>query len=113
MSDDATPFVRELAGGDRSVLDQLFPLVYSDLHALAASFLASERPNHTLQPTALIHESYARLVDHRAVHVNDRKHFIAVAARAMRRVLVDHARRRGADKRGGEHACMSVDTTIL
>jgi len=95
------------------VLDRLYPLVYRELHSLAATFLAGERRDHTLQPTALVSESYVRLVDQRAVHVNDRKHFIALAAQAMRHVLVDHARRHEADKRGGRLKRVAVDTSVF
>jgi RNA polymerase sigma-70 factor (ECF subfamily) len=110
MADDqATRYVHSLARGDRSVLDRLYPLVYAELRALAASFLAAERPDHTLQPTALVSESYVRLVDQSVVKVHDRKHFIAVAAGAMRHVLVDHARRRNAEKRGGGLARVEID----
>ena len=113
VSDDATRIVRQLALGDRSALDRLYPLVYDELRALAASFLAAERPGHTLQPTALVSESYVRLVDQRAAHVNDRRHFMAVAAQAMRHVLVDHARRRSAGKRGGQKQRISLSTSLL
>jgi len=87
--------------GDRDSMDELFRRVYDELRALAAGQLGRERPGHTLQPTALVHEAFVKLSGGGAVHVEDRRHFVAVAARAMRQVLVDHARRRMADKRGG------------
>lgn len=86
--------------GDESALDRLVPLVYDELRALATRRLRNERDGHTLQPTALVHEAYARLVDSQA-EFTDRAHFFALAARTMRRVLVDYARGRNADKRGG------------
>jgi RNA polymerase sigma factor (TIGR02999 family) len=87
--------------GDRQSVDELFRRVYDELRALAAGQLKRERPGHTLQPTALVHEAFVKLSGGGAVHADDRRHFVAIAARAMRQVLVDHARRRMADKRGG------------
>lgn len=86
--------------GDERALDRLVPLVYDELRALATRRLRNERDGHTLQPTALVHEAYARLVDSQA-EFTDRAHFFALAARTMRRVLVDYARARNAEKRGG------------
>lgn len=79
---------------------QLFPLVYGELRRLAGGYLRRERPNHTLQATEVVHEAYLKLVDHAAVAWQSRGHFFAVAGRAMRQILVDHARKRGRDKRG-------------
>ena len=87
--------------GDREALDQLLPLVYEELRRQAARYLRQERPEHTLQATALIHEAYLRLVDQRSVEWQNRAHFFAIAARLMRQILVDHARRHEAAKRGG------------
>jgi RNA polymerase sigma factor (TIGR02999 family) len=95
--------------GDRAALDQLVPLVYDELHRLAGRQLRQERPNHTLQPTALVHEAYVKLIDQRRVHWKNRAHFFGVAARLMRRVLVDHARSRLAAKRGGGEPRVSLD----
>ena len=86
---------------DPEALDRLMPLVYDELRALASRRLRGERPDHTLQATALVHEAYARLVEG-AVDFADRAHFFALAATAMRRILVDYARRRGRAKRGGD-----------
>lgn len=88
--------------GDREALDQLMPLVYDRLRRLAGSFLLHERPDHTLQTAALVNEAYLRLIDQGQVRWRDRAHFLAIAGRMMRRILVDHARRRGYAKRGGE-----------
>jgi RNA polymerase sigma factor (TIGR02999 family) len=87
--------------GDRAALDHLMPLVYADLHRVAAGYMRRENENHALQPTALVHEAYVRLVDQRQVKWRNRAHFFGVAAGMMRRILVDHARRRQAEKRGG------------
>lgn len=96
-----TRLLDELSGGRRDALDALLPLVYSELHRRAASYLHRERPEHTLQPTALVHEAYLRLVDQRNVQWQNRAHFFGIAAQAMRRILVDHARRHRRVKRGG------------
>jgi RNA polymerase sigma factor (TIGR02999 family) len=88
--------------GRREALDQLVPLVYEDLRRLAVGYMLRETPGHSLQPTALVHEAYVRLVDQRRVQWRNRAHFFGVAASMMRRILVDHARKRRADKRGGD-----------
>ena len=95
--------------GDAAALNQLLPLIYAELRRIAARQLRSERVNHTLQPTALVHEVYLRLVDQRRVAWQDRAHFLGVAAQTMRRILVDHARRHGARKRGDGVQCVSID----
>jgi RNA polymerase sigma factor (TIGR02999 family) len=91
-----------LSGGDRSVLPRLMPLIYDDLRDAAARAMRRERAVHTLQVTGLVHEAYMRLVDQREAKWEHRSHFLAVAAQIMRRVLVDHARARAAQKRGGD-----------
>lgn len=96
-----TALLGEWSRGDHGALDRLLPLVYAELRRMAARQLRSERPNHTLQPTALVHEAYLRLVEQRQVDWQGRAHFVGVAAQAMRRILVDHARRHTASKRGG------------
>jgi RNA polymerase sigma factor (TIGR02999 family) len=99
---DVTRILSALAQGDAQAEDQLLPLVYDELRKLAAHKLAQEKPGQTLQATALVHEAYLRLVDgDKALHWDSRGHFFAAAAEAMRRILVDNARRRGARKRGG------------
>lgn len=89
-----------LREGEESAVGELFQVVYAELRSLAAGQLARERPGHTLQPTALVHEAFLKLYG-TAAGAEDRDHFVGLAARAMRQILVDHARRRGADKRGG------------
>ena len=100
---DVTRILSQIESGDPSAAEQLLPLVYDELRKLAAAKLAQEKPGQTLQATALVHDAYLRLVDvEQAQHWNSRGHFFAAAAEAMRRILVDQARRRKADKRGGE-----------
>jgi RNA polymerase sigma factor (TIGR02999 family) len=95
--------------GDKEALDRLLPLVYDELRQLAASYLRRERGNHTLQPTALVHEAYFRLVDQRDAAWQNRSHFFGVAAHLMRLILVDHARARSAEKRGGDAVRVPLD----
>jgi len=90
--------------GDRSALDRLAPLVYPDLHRIAASFLRRESAQHTLQPTALVSELFLKLIGRREAHFDNRRHFYALAAQLMRMALIDHARRSKAGKRGGDLA---------
>lgn len=100
--------------GDREALERLIPLVYGELHRMAERYLRRERPGHTLQPTAIINEAYLRLVGRQGVDWQDRAHFFAVAAQSMRRILVEHARRRDAKKRGGgEGARYLLDTVAV
>ncbi len=96
-----TALLDRWAGGDPRAFDALMPLVYRKLHDLAAHYLHQERRNHTLQPTALVHEAYMRLAGVRRMHLRNRSHFYGAAAQVMRRVLVDYARERCALKRGG------------
>ena len=98
---EATRLLRRIADGDEGAAAELFPVIYDDLRRLAASYLGRERKGHTLQPTALVHEAFLRLVAAKDLDVVDRAHFFRLAARAMRQLLVDHARRRKAQKRGG------------
>src|SRR5499427_4182294 len=99
---EVTALLKEWAAGDRAALERLMPIVYGELRRLAASQLRAERREHTLQPTALVHEAYLRLVGQRSVSWANRAHFFAIAAEMMRRVLVDHARKRRAAKRNPE-----------
>ena len=112
LSHNITHLLKEWSAGDRRALDRLTPLVYEELRHQAARYLRRERPGHTLQTTALIHEAYLRLIDAKDVHWQSRAHFFAVAANLMRRVLVDHARRRDAEKRGGSHIRLTLDEAL-
>ena len=104
-----TSLLEKFEPGDRPAFEQLFADVYAELRALAARHLEPERKNHTLQPTALVHEAYFKLVDQTRVDWRGKTHFLAIAAQAMRRILVDHARRRGAAKRGGNWHRIALD----
>ena len=99
--EDVTQLLVRWEGGDRAALDALMPLVEQELRQLARSYLRRERGGHTLQPTALVNEAYLKLVDQRDARWQSRAHFYGVAAQLMRRILVDHARARRAEKRGG------------
>ena len=108
-----TLLLRRLSGGDQDALTELMPLMYGELHSLASSYLRRERPDHTLQTTALVHEAYLRLVNQNDAQWNERGHFLAVAAQIMRRILVDHARRRKSDKRGGPVAKLPLEEALV
>ncbi|HNP62810.1 MAG TPA: sigma-70 family RNA polymerase sigma factor [Woeseiaceae bacterium] len=113
MSDpNITRLLHDWVEGDPQSLEALTPLVYDQLHRIAARAFRSERPDHTLQTTALVHEAFAKLVNV-DVEWQDRSHFFALAARMMRRILVDHANARGAAKRGGDAAKLPLDDVIV
>ncbi|HEU4890889.1 MAG TPA: sigma-70 family RNA polymerase sigma factor [Vicinamibacterales bacterium] len=99
--------------GDRSALDELMPLVHQELRRLARLQMRGERGNHTLQTTALVNEAFIRLIDLRRIRWQDRAHFLALSARLMRRVLVDHARSRNYQKRGGGAATVALDDVLI
>jgi RNA polymerase sigma factor (TIGR02999 family) len=101
MTPDVTALLLAWNQGNRDALEHLMPLVYQELHRIADAHFRRERPEHTLQATALVHEAYLKLVNQRHAHWENRTQFFAVAAQLMRRVLVDHARAQAADKRGG------------
>jgi len=113
MPSDVTQLLVQWVKGNRSALDQLTPLVYDELHQRARNYLRHERPDHTLQPTALIHEVYLRMVGENLPQWQNRAHFFAIASRAMRQILVDHARRRGAIKRGDGVADLSLEEALV
>ena len=100
-SNQVTELLGRWRGGDREALDSLIPLVYNELRQIARHYLRSERPGHTLQSTALVHEAYVRMISQDLPQWQNRAHFFAVAAQLMRQILVDHARASRADKRGG------------
>lgn len=108
-SPNITHLLHEWGAGDQRALDELTPLVYEELRKQAARYLRRERRGHTLQTTDVIHEAYLRLVDANGVHWQSRTHFFAIAANLMRRILVDHARRRDATKRGGSQVRLPLD----
>ena len=102
MNKEVTSLLRDMQGGDSAAVDRLVPIVYRELRRIAGALMKNERRDHTLQPTAVVHEALVRLMEGEPVSFENRAHFFAIAARIMRRLLVDHARRRVADKRGGE-----------
>jgi RNA polymerase sigma factor (TIGR02999 family) len=117
VSDEAskhavTQLLSDLKEGRAAAAEELLPLVYSELRRIAASYMRRERPNHTLQATALVHEAFLQLVDQTRVDWKNRAHFFGVAAQLMRRILVEHARAHGAQKRGGAAAKLSLEEAI-
>lgn len=109
LPNEITQLLRRWSQGDRAAFDQLMPVVHRELRKLAGSYLKDERPNHTLQPTALINEAYLRLVAQDFPEWESRSHFFGVAAHLMRQILVDHARAHAAAKRGPESPKLSLD----
>ena len=109
---EVTQLLREWSGGRQEARDELLGLVYEPLRAIAGRHLNREREGHTLQPTALVNELYLKLVGQRSVAWNDRAHFFAVAAQVMRRILVDHARRKKSDKRGGDMIPVTIGAAL-
>ena len=105
--------LRQWSGGNREVLEDLMPLVYDELHKQAARFLDRERRDHTLQATALINETYLKLIDQREVHWENRTHFFAISANLMRRILVDYARKKNREKRGGDVVKLPLEEAAL
>ncbi|MBL8878008.1 MAG: sigma-70 family RNA polymerase sigma factor [Phycisphaerales bacterium] len=106
---DVTRLIQLVASGRSAAVDELLPLVYAELRALAESHLRRERAGHTLQATSLVHEAYIKLVDQTQAQWRDRAHFFAVAAHAIRRILVDYARTRGRIKRGGGRTALPLE----
>ena len=110
---EVTRLLSQWTDGRQDALDRLLPQVYAELRRLASSYLRRERPNHTLQATALVHEAFLKLVDQRAVRWQNRAHFFGIAAQAMRRILVDHARAHAAGKRGAGERPVSLDDALV
>ena len=108
-----TALLQAWSAGDRTALDRLVPIVHAELRRLARRYMRQERAGHTLQTTALIHEAYIRLVDAQGVNWQNRAHFFGISARLMRQVLVDFARRRGYQKRGGGEHRVPFDEALL
>jgi RNA polymerase sigma-70 factor (ECF subfamily) len=110
---EITRLLEELRAGDTAAVEALMPLVYNELRRQARHYLAQERRGHSLQPTALVHEVYLRLFGNATIQWQNRAHFFAIAAQVMRRILVDHARSRRADKRGGSWGKVSLDEAMI
>ncbi|HEX8195796.1 MAG TPA: sigma-70 family RNA polymerase sigma factor [Pyrinomonadaceae bacterium] len=111
-SESVTQLLIEHSRGDSEAVEKLLPAVYDELRRLAAGYLRRERSDHTLQPTALVHEAYLKLIDQTRVSWQNRAHFFGVAAQVMRRILVDHAREHRAAKRGAEFQIMPLDENL-
>ncbi len=109
---DITRLLLELSDGNADVVETLLPVVYDELKKLAAGYLRRERVDHTLQPTALVHEAYLKLIDQRSVSWQNRAHFFGIAAQLMRRILIDHAKSRNAGKRGRDFRKLSLNEDI-
>lgn len=109
---EVTRLLRDWSSGRRAALDSLMPLVHRELHQLASSYMRRERPGHTLQVTALVNEAYLKLVDQTQADWKNRSHFFGIAAQCMRRILVDHARQRVAQKRGGEQIVVALEADM-
>ena len=112
MHKDITTLLLEWSGGNRAALDELMPLIYAEFRQLAARALRRERPNHTLQSTALAHELYLKLIDQKRAQWRDREHFFAMASQIIRRILVDYARRLHAQRRGGLDTRITLDEAL-
>ncbi len=110
---DITQMLVELTDGNQDVVNEILPHIYSELRRLAGSYLRRERSDHTLQPTALVHEAYMKLIDQRNVKWQNRAHFFGIAAQVMRRILMDHARKHLANKRGGDADILPLEEEIL
>ena len=109
VSQPITEALHDLSRGDSSAMDRVMPVVYAELRRLAGFYLRQEREGHTLQPTALVHEAYFRLIGENQPEYQNHAHFLGVAAHAMRQILIDHARTRNAAKRGGGQVVFSID----
>lgn len=110
---EITAMLIELTEGNQDVVDRILPFIYDELRRLAGSYLRRERPDHTLQPTALVHEAYMKLIDQKKVQWQNRAHFFGIAAQVMRRLLMDHARKHLANKRGGDAEILPLEEEIL
>lgn len=111
-STQVTQLLARWSNGDRAAREALIPLVYDELRRIARSALSRQRPGHTLESTALVHEAYVRLVGRTSVRFESRTHFFAVASHLMRRILVDHARKHNAAKRGGANVTLVLDDSV-
>jgi RNA polymerase sigma factor (TIGR02999 family) len=110
---EITKMLLELTDGKRDAVDEILPYIYDELRRLAGGYLRRERADHTLQPTALVHEAYMKLIDQRHVRWQNRAHFFGIAANIMRRILIDHARKNSAQKRGTGEDPISLDNEFI
>jgi RNA polymerase sigma factor (TIGR02999 family) len=100
---EVTQLLLRLRQGEKGVFDKLYPLIYKQLHGMAHSHMARQNPNHTLSKTELVHEAYLKMIDQTQIEFNDKSHFLAIASRCMRQILIDYARKKHAKKRGGQN----------
>jgi len=112
VDESITQLLLESSAGNQDAVDALFPIVYAEMRRLSTSYLRKERPGHTLQSTALVHEAYLRLIDQK-VNWQSRAHFMGIAAQTMRRILLDHAKRKAAGKRGGGDIAIEFDESSI
>jgi RNA polymerase sigma factor (TIGR02999 family) len=110
---EITQLIRLVTDGDRAALDLLFPLLYDDLHRIARAYFMNERSENTLQPTAVVHEAYLKLIHQHSMRLQNRSHFLALSAVMMRRVLVEHARSKRRKKRGGKNVPVEFNDDML
>jgi RNA polymerase sigma factor (TIGR02999 family) len=108
-----TELLQAINQGDLNAIQDLFTVVYEELRKMARARMAQERPNHTLQPTALVHEAYMRLMGNQQMHFENRSHFFSAAAEAMRRILIDHARKKISQKRDGQSRTIELNETMV
>ncbi|MBK9216038.1 MAG: sigma-70 family RNA polymerase sigma factor [Chloracidobacterium sp.] len=113
MSEDVTQLLFDWSNGDKDAIDKLLPIVYGELRQVAANLIKNERADHTLQPTALVHEAYLKLISQSDVHWDSRVQFFAFSARIMRNILVDHARSKLREKRGGQQQKIALDELVF
>lgn len=113
MAENVTELLLEFSKGNESAVNEIFPLIYDELRKLANNYLRNERGNHTLQPTALVHEAYFKMLDHTRINWQNRAHFLGMAATLMRQILIDHARKHRAGKRGGENENLQLEESIV
>ena len=112
VDESITQVLLDATAGNQDAVDALFPIVYAEMRRLSTSYLRKERPGHTLQSTALVHEAYLRLIDQK-VNWQSRAHFMGIAAQTMRRILLDHAKRKAAGKRGGGDIAIEFDESSI
>lgn len=99
---EVTKLLLRLREGEKGVFDKIYPLIYEQLHRMAYSHMARQNPDHTLSKTELVHEAYLKMINQTQIKFNDKSHFLAIASRCMRQILIDHARKKHAQKRGGK-----------
>lgn len=112
-SSEVTQLLMRLTKGENGMFDKIYPLVYDQLHRMAYSHMSRQSPDHTLSKTELVHEAYLKMIDQTQISFNDKSHFLAIASRCMRQILIDHARKKFAEKRGGEEKDVTYIDGIL